>query len=599
MAQVDIALGGELQIQHQASAGDAAGAGELSLMQAGRDVAIDFGGSVRVAGPGDLLISAGRDVDFGRGYGVKSIGNQENPINLPTGGATISVIAGVAPTRIESERAAAADFALVGAGLTNFPADVAVQLQALKSGAGLLAPDQAAAASQAFAKLSLAEQQALVRSLVGDAAYDASVAAFVERSVGLAQQLGKSAAALVDNSVPRQLAPLVPGSQLIGLTMPVGTPDLPKTATGAVVSGSRNDDAAVQAALNQAGKDHALGAVLADYVAQQLSSATRSQLSAAVSPYSAALLSYVRARTGRADLQADQAQAAFASLSVADQLLFEQRVAFDELRSAGRSALNDNDNFAYLRGYLALDALFPAAGPAQADIRLSGSQVKTQQGGDINMLAPRGSVNVGDLGSSGSAKSASDIGIVTVAGGAIRAAVRDQIAVNQSRVFSLAQGDVLLWAGLGNVDAGRGAKTVTGSPAPLYTINSKGEFVVDTSGSFSGSGIAVLDPTSTLDLYAPMGEINAGDAGIRAKGNANFGAVRFVGADNLAVGGSALGAPPPPPTSSVSAVPSAAGNSAAALTARPVDNGDDEDQRRKRRNRRRLWLDFLGFGSGD
>jgi hypothetical protein len=379
----------------------------------------------------------------------------------------------------------------------------------------------------------------------------------------------------------------------------VTTGELPKTATGAVISGSRNDSAAVLAALRQAASDHALGAVLADHVALHLDSATRAQISAAVSPYSADLLAYVRARTGQLDLQPAQAQSAFEALSAADQLLFEQRVAFTELRSAGRSALNDNDNFAYLRGYLALDALFPAAGPAQADIRLSGSQVKTQQGGDIKLLAPRGSINVGDLGSSGSAKSASDIGIVTVAGGAIHAAVRDQIAVNQSRVFSLARGDVLLWAGLGNVDAGRGAKTVTGSPAPLYTINSKGEFVVDTSGSFSGSGIAVLDAASTLDLYAPMGEINAGDAGIRAKGNANFGAVRFVGADNLAVGGSALGAPPAPPTSSVSVVPSSAGNSAAAIAARPADNGDDDDKRRKRRSRRRLWLDFLGFGSGD
>jgi hypothetical protein len=273
---------------------------------------------------------------------------------------------------------------------------------------------------------------------------------------------------------------------------------------------------------------------------------------------------------------------------------------FSELRSAGRAALaSGGDNLAYLRGYDAMAAMFRNPAGIDAGITLSSSQVKTQQGGDIALLAPSGSINVGDLGSAGSTKSPSDIGIVTIAGGAVQAAVRDEIAVNQSRVFTLARGDLMLWASLGNIDAGRGAKTVTGSPPPLYTINDKGEFVVDTSGSFSGSGIAVLDEASTLDLYAPYGEINAGDAGIVAKGNANFGAVRLVGTDAIVIGGTSQGGPAAVPTTSLTAGLSTAGNSTSASTAKSTDQDDDDEKKRKRRPKRRLWLDFLGFGSGD
>jgi hypothetical protein len=195
----------------------------------------------------------------------------------------------------------------------------------------------------------------------------------------------------------------------------------------------------------------------------------------------------------------------------------------------------------------------------------------------------------------GSAKSAAEVGIVSVAGGSVRAAVRDSVEVNQSRVFTLAQGDVLLWAGLGNLDAGRGAKTVTGAPPPLFGLDAQGRVVVDTSGSFSGSGIAVLDKASALDLYAPLGEINAGDAGIKSAGNLFLGATVVRGADNIAVGGSTQGAtlvaaPPPPP---VVTPPTPAATEAGKREA----GGGDEDETRKRRPRRNLLLEFLGFGS--
>ncbi|OYU87585.1 MAG: hypothetical protein CFE45_24705, partial [Burkholderiales bacterium PBB5] len=192
-------------------------------------------------------------------------------------------------------------------------------------------------------------------------------------------------------------------------------------------------------------------------------------------------------------------------------------------------------------------------------------------------------------------KPACAIGIVTVAGGAVEMAVRDSVIVNQSRVFTVGQGDVLIWASRGDIDAGRGAKTVTGAPPPLFKIDSNGNVVVDTSGSFAGSGIAVLDARSTLDLFAPAGEINAGDAGIQSAGNANLAAQRFAGTDAIAVKGDTSGGAPPPAVSAVASLAPTAPPPAPAAAA----NGDNEDDDRQKRRRRNLLLDFLGFSRGD
>ena len=155
-----------------------------------------------------------------------------------------------------------------------------------------------------------------------------------------------------------------------------------------------------------------------------------------------------------------------------------------------------------------------------------------------------------------------------------------------------------MWASDGNLDAGRGAKTVTGAPPPVFRLDSQGNFVIDTSGSFTGSGIAVLDASSTLDLYAPKGEINAGDAGIKSLGNAFFGASHFVGADNLSIGGVAVGAPPPASTGGATAGLAGVGQAANTASTRINPDDSEEEKERKRKKRLNLILDFLGFGDG-
>ncbi len=74
---------------------------------------------------------------------------------------------------------------------------------------------------------------------------------------------------------------------------------------------------------------------------------------------------------------------------------------------------------------------------------------------------------------------------------------------------------------------------------------------VDAFGLQTGAGIGVLDaiqdagdrPPSRLDLIAPRGEVNAGDAGIRVVGNLNIAAAVVVGMENIQATGASAGVP--------------------------------------------------------
>ncbi|NJM39209.1 MAG: hypothetical protein HC845_15915, partial [Akkermansiaceae bacterium] len=74
---------------------------------------------------------------------------------------------------------------------------------------------------------------------------------------------------------------------------------------------------------------------------------------------------------------------------------------------------------------------------------------------------------------------------------------------------------------------------------------------------------------SNVDLIAPTGTIDAGDAGIQASGNISISAPRVVGADNISSGGKSSGVPAAAPsTPSIGAV-TAATNANAATSSTP------------------------------
>jgi filamentous hemagglutinin family protein len=269
--------------------------------------------------------------------------------------------------------------------------------------------------------------------------------------------------------------------------------------------------------------------------------------------YGAELAAYMQSLTGDEFLSPEQARTAYAELSPVQRTGFANLVFYAELREAGRFASRTAGGLErYARGFDAIAKLFPAERDGQpvshaGDVNLFFSQIKTEQGGDIDIMAPGGLVNAGLANPGGLGKSASQLGIVTARGGSIRSFVKGDFLVNQSRVFTLQGGDILLWSSEGNIDAGKGAKTARATPPPQLIIRGE-QFILDTTNSVAGSGIAVLlakegVQPGDVDLIAPRGEVNAGDAGIRAAGNINIAAVRVVGADNISVGGISTGVP--------------------------------------------------------
>ena len=554
LAGRDVSVAQNITVQHQA-------ADELSLIQAGRDI-VFTGYSVDTAsfkayGPGNLVTIAARNIKLNTSGGFGALGNREN-VALPAGSATLTLLAGVSLGRGDYAAASSWYFDLLGGtGVAAHAPDLAAQLMALQ--AGQVSPGLGSSAATAFKSAPIADQIIQTRALTGQAGLDAAVLADAQR----------------------------------------------RSAPGAVVDLATAT--ANFAALGDADKAKVLGAALATAwtrdvpLPQQrdtvLAMVTEQGL---VNSHAAALESFVAAQTGQAGLDLSQSLAAFQGLVPERQLVFTNQVLLAEIRSAGRaaSALSGTErDAAYARAYDALAVVFPDAG-TDGSLQMGSSQLRTYQNSAINVLTPRGGVNVGELASSTTPKSASALGIVTGAGGDISMAVRDNVDVNQSRVFTVGKGDLLIWSSGGNIDAGRGAKTVTGAPPPVFRFDAQGNFVIDTSGSYSGSGIAVLDASSTLDLYAPVGEINAGDAGIKSLGNAFLGAARFVGADNLSVGGVSVGAPPPASTGGETAGLAAAGQAATTAATRINSDDSEEEKERKRRKRLNLILDFLGFGDG-
>ena len=68
-------------------------------------------------------------------------------------------------------------------------------------------------------------------------------------------------------------------------------------------------------------------------------------------------------------------------------------------------------------------------------------------------------------------------------------------------------------------------------------------------GAVAGSGIRTIEsepdvPPGDVNLIAPVGYVNAGDAGIGSSGNINIAAQRVIGAANINFGGTATGVPP-------------------------------------------------------
>jgi hypothetical protein len=263
----------------------------------------------------------------------------------------------------------------------------------------------------------------------------------------------------------------------------------------------------------------------------------------------------------------------------------------------------------YTAANTAIKTLFPSDSkpdgtPITGDISLTSREIKTSSGGKISLLIPRGGVTVGyDV----SGTNASDQGILTQAGGDISIYTRDSVTVGTSRIFTLRGGNEIIWSSQGDIAAGASSKTVQSAPPTRVLIDAQSADVqTDLAGLATGGGIGVLAsvkgvPPGDVDLVAPTGTIDAGDAGIRSSGNVNISAVLVLNASNIQVGGSSSGVPSvAAPSLSIGSLTSAS----ATTSASTVASQDSVASKRKDAANQEeipsiISVEVMGYGGGE
>jgi len=541
--------------------------GDVSVLSAGRDLRYDIElneiGTLRpvpdnykieVAGPGDVLVKTGRNLDLGASNGLQTVGNQINP-NLSSQGANITVLTGLNGSQ--------PDYAsFIGKYLADYPLD------------------------NNFTTVS-----SLITGFMRQRLADA------ELSEADALKLFK--ALKVDDYAAIQ-------PQLNALILPVYEKN-PQLS----YQGVTNDK--IIAGLSDA-KSTSYDSLVDKYL-QHFSIAD------SFNQASKQLTGLMRQRLGNPGLSDADALQAFKTLKPDDYLDVQQQlnngilpVYFNEVREAGSASAADktlgND-----RGFAAINTLFPGsdlknedpAFPWQGDIKLIFSTIQTRQGGDINFVVPGGQVNAGlAFAFPGlESKSASDLGIIAQKEGAINAVVRGDFAVNQSRVFAQNGGDIMIWSTGGDIDAGRGVKTALSVDDVVVNYKTSGKFTNIKPGT-SGSGIRAqafagnVGGKGDVSLFAPGGNINAGEAGIECN-NCTFSAVSVLGSNNIQVGGIGTGVPVASVGSIAAGLTGVSNLSAnvAQVAQASAEMSPDKDSTSKNTKLGILSVQLLGFGDSE
>lgn len=294
----------------------------------------------------------------------------------------------------------------------------------------------------------------------------------------------------------------------------------------------------------------------------------------------------------------------FAALPIEEQYRRALSVFFVALRDAGRDHTSAGSN--YDGGYAAIKALFPEA-KYTGDISLTAREIKTRAGGDISILAPGGRLIVG-IDRPGA--QALDQGILTEHGGDISIFANGSVTLGTSRIFTLRGGNIMIWSSTGDIAAGAASKTVQSAPPTRVIIDPQsGNVQTDLAGLATGGGIGVLDTVigvkpGNVDLIAPVGVVDAGDAGIRSSGNLNIAATAVLNASNISVAGSSAGTPSAPAVSApniggLSAASSAAGSSSSAAEAAAKAASKPQAAPQQDKLPSIINVEVLGYGGGE
>ncbi|UIP18682.1 filamentous hemagglutinin family protein [Achromobacter deleyi] len=316
------------------------------------------------------------------------------------------------------------------------------------------------------------------------------------------------------------------------------------------------------------------------------------------------LVNWLEAHHGYAGGGQD-ALAYFQALAPEQQAIYARQVYFAELREGGRE-YNDPASprlGSYLRGREAIATLFPAVSrsgaPAvyQGGVTMyGGAGIHTYAGGDIQVLTPGGQQIYGVEGSAPPATA----GVLTQGEGHIQLYSQGSILLGQSRIMTTFGGNIQAWSAQGDINAGRGAKTTVLYTPPRRLYDALGNVSVSPQAPSMGAGIATDNPIpevppGDVDLIAPLGTIDAGEAGIRVSGNLNIAALHVANAANVQVQGEAAGIPV------VAAVNAAALTSASAAASSAASTAQDAVERSRNEARQSqpsiFSVQILGFGN--
>ncbi|WP_219135884.1 filamentous haemagglutinin family protein [Janthinobacterium sp. UMAB-60] len=348
---------------------------------------------------------------------------------------------------------------------------------------------------------------------------------------------------------------------------------------------------------------------------------------------------------------ATDARSFFAALPKEQQQVYLSNVYFAELKAAGRE-YNDPDGMrrgSYLRGREAIATLFPSQDKAGKKIEYKGdltmfssalytvddyggiytkrplagvrylspqewaeagyptvnvphvivndAGIHTDFGGDIGITVPGGRALIGVDGGYAPGEGS---GVLTQGAGEIQIYARDSILLGQSRIFTTFGGNILAWSAQGDINAGRGSKSTVVYTPQRRAYDGIGLVSLSPSTPSTGAGIATLNPIpevppGDIDLIAPLGTIDAGEAGIRVSGNVNLAALQVVNAENIQVQGKSTGMPV------IAAVNVGALSNASAAASQAVTAAQDVLQRERAATRQALpslfTVKVLGFGN--
>ncbi|MGC3580508.1 filamentous hemagglutinin family protein [Pseudomonas aeruginosa] len=378
------------------------------------------------------------------------------------------------------------------------------------------------------------------------------------------------------------------------------------TSLGAVAAGDTRSGASIvlQAGASQADYSGFLRRYLELDNLAQAGTPLAEQPGKVVRTYENELIEWLSGRYGFSG-DALQAREFLAGLPAEQQRIFARQVYFAELRAGGReyNEVGGVRQGSYLRGRNAIAALFPERDPAgnpisyEGDIVMyGGAGVHTDFGGDIQLLTPGGQQVFGIEGEA----PPSTAGVVTQGVGNIRSYALGSILLGQSRVMTTFGGDIQIWSAEGDINAGRGSKTTVVYTPPRRIYDAWGNVSLSPQVPSTGAGIATLNPIpevapGDIDLIAPLGTIDAGEAGIRVSGNVNVAALQVVNAANIQTQGQSSGIP------LVASVNTGALTSASAAASSATQAAEDVSRQQQAAARQRMpsviTVQVLGFGN--